>query len=230
MAGTIGNNQTRNSYLWNQTRVNGVLGSIFKAPENGKIVSINLYTGGGGPKGSGKAYCRGGVWEWHGNGAAAYNVAQTNVINTTATFSPQSYSVTSDRTNKIKAGQLYLIGIYRANNSDNVRMHYGVTSGAGWNSDAGENWYVYRRGNTSSPWSVSVAEVDNGCPTIYTDGVFNNSGKTNYKMSISIDYIDDTGILKRWNGSTWVKDAIVKNGNGARCAIKKWNGSSWQVI
>lgn len=230
MAGTIGDNQTGNSWLWNQTNVNGVLGSVFRAPENGKIISINLYTGGNGPSGSGKAYCRGGVWEWHGDGAAAPNVSQTNIINTTEYYTPHSYNVTSDRTNKIKKGQLYLIGIYRANNSSDVRMHYRVTSSAGWNSDAGENWYVYRRGNTSSPWSVSQSDVNNGCPTIYTDGKFNNSGKTNYKMSISITYVDDTGIVKVWTGSTWEKKPVVKRGDGQVCAIKKWNGSRWQTI
>ena len=62
-------------------------------------------------------------------------------------------------------------------------MHYGVIASAGWNSDAGENWCVYRRGNMTYPWSVSQSDVDNGCPTVYTDGKFSNSGKTNYKMS-----------------------------------------------
>lgn len=231
MAKTIGNNSSYNSYIWNQTNVNGVLGSVFKAPENGKIIRINLCTGGKGPKGSGNAYCRGGVWEWNGNGQNAYNVAQTGVINTNEYYGPRSYDVTSDRNNKIKKGQLYFIGIYRANNSANVKMHYGVTRVAGWNSDVGENWYVYRRGSLSVPWSVSQNDVNNGCPTIVTDGVFKgDSGSVNYKMAISIDYEDDTGIVKRWTGHGWEKLPTVKRGDGTRCAIKKWNGSSWQTI
>lgn len=230
MAGTIGDNTVGNSYLWNKTNVNGFLGSVFVAPENGKITKIKLYTGGGGPSGSGRAYCRGAVWEWHGVGNNAYNVAQTNVISTTETYTPRSYNVTSDRSNKIKKGQQYLIGIYRANNSDDVRMHYKVTSSAGWNTGVGENWCVYRRGNTSSPWSVSQQDVDNGCPTVVSDGYFVNGSKTNYKMSIAIEYIDDTGIVKIWTGSIWEKKPTVKKTDGNRAAIKKWNGSEWQII
>ena len=230
MAGTIGDNGDYSSYIWNNLNVNGVLGSVFRAPENGKIVKINLCTGGKGPKGSGRAYCRGGVWEWNGDGNKAYNIAQTNIIDTTDYCGPVSYDITSDRSNKLKKGQLYYIGIFRANNTSYVRMSYGVKPYAGWNDNADENWCVYRRGGDGTTWSVSQDDINNGCPSIWTDGKFSGTAGTNYKMAISIDYIDDSGLVKRWDGSNWVRIPTVKRGDGTRVAIKKWTGSEWKLI